>query len=734
MEEVKKFISLLLRYKLVLIAVPLITVMITFFIVRNMPDVFPAQAQIATGIVDETQQMSFSEAGGLQESRINQKFTNMVQLMQSKSMLDLVSYKLIIHDLTSPPYREPSELLKTLNIEARKHALSVFRDKYRKKEGLNLRDPDQLGLHNILATMGYDDNSLRGELIIYRAGTTDFIFIDFDSENPELSATVVNTLSNEFTDYYTVLVKENERSSVNFLRNLLKIKDDTLKNRITELRAYKIENKILNLGEQSSQIYSQTADYEAKVLQAEQDIMSLRGTIANIDKKFDPADRQYSEAAYTTLNQKIIGTRREMNNLQEKFVLSDYDQRYRKSIDSLEEIISEQLLNSSDKYTDNPMSSKTALIQRKLELQIELDRTLYGLNSLKNQLSIMAGKFERLVPHEAVIQSFERDIQTGTEEYQNILAQYNRATMESEYPVKLRQSQVAMPGLALPSKKMLLVILSGMISFVFCIMIFFVMFFLDNRIRRPMDLVLSTKIPVLGYLNLVGKSTLDLKGIWKNLHGTPEMREFKKQLRSTRFEVNRELSQTTDKGQILSITSIAEGEGKTLIAACIAYTYVMVNKKVLLIDGNFDNPSITRNSNTKLFIEDFLQSGNGSIDDINFNSGIMVMGNHGGDKSLLEVSDEETIANKLEQLRSQFDIILIETPSLDALNKSKEWIMFSDKTVGVFEADQSLSELKKQHINYLTNLNGQFIGWILNKVRQEDKVQDRIDHATILEG
>ena len=731
MEELKKFIDLLLRYKIVLITVPLITVMVTFYIVRNLPDVFPAQAQIATGIVDETQQMALSEASVLQESRINQKFVNMVQVMNSKSMIDLVSYKLIIHDLSGKPFREPSELLKTLNLEAKKHALSVFKEKYSKKEGLNLRNDDEDGLHRILGSMGYDYMSLMNDMLIYRAGTTDFIFIDYQSENSELSAFVVNTLSNEFTDYYTVLVKENQRSSVNFLKNLLKIKSDTLQDRISGLREYKIQNRILNLNEQSSQIYTQTADYELRMQQAEKDIVAIKGTIANIDKRFDPADRRYMESTFTDINQKIIGSKAQMNALQDKYIQSDFDERYKNSIDSLQRVVSAQINTMSDKYTDNPLSSKTALIQKKLDLQIELDRTVYGLNSLKNQLAVMSKKFEQLVPHEAVIQSYERDIQTGSEEYQDLLAQYNKVTMEAEFPVKLRQTQVAMPGAALPSKKMLLVIISGILSGVFCVIILFIMFFLDNRIRRPADLVLLTKAPVLGYLNLVGKSTLDLKGIWKNLHGTAEMREFKKQLRSTRFEVNRELARTSDRGQVLSITSISEGEGKTLIAACIAYTYVMVNKKVLLIDGNFDNPSITKNSNTKLFLEDFLHSGD--LGGINFNSGIMVMGNRGGDKSLLEVSDEETIMERLEQLRSHFDVILVETPPLDALNKAKEWILFTDKTLSVFEADQTINEIKNQHINFLTTLNGQFIGWILNKVKQQGKPEEHIDHANVLE-
>ncbi len=36
--------------------------------------------------------------------------------------------------------------------------------------------------------------------------------------------------------------------------------------------------------------------------------------------------------------------------------------------------------------------------------------------------------------------------------------------------------------------------------------------------------------------------------------------------------------------------------------------------------------------------------------------------------------------------------------------------------MGVFEANQTISNSKKQHMNYLRELNGQFIGWVINKV------------------
>ena len=732
MEEIKKFILLLWRYRLIIITVPLITVMITFYIVRNLPDSFPAQAQIATGIVDETQQMSLPDVGMLQESKVAQKFINMTETMKSKSMIDLVSYKLILHDLTQAvPFRAPSDLMTNLSQEQKKRVIETITKKYNNKEGLNLRDPYETSIFDLIVSMRYNEWPLKQELFVYRVGETDFIYVDFESESPELSAFIVNTLAEEFTRDYTNLLKQSQRFSVDFIRNLIEQKADSLNHKVNQLRDYRIANKILALNEQSSQLLQEIADYKAQRQETEKKTESLKKTIENIDKRFDPKDRQYIESLVTSKNQDIIAVNQQIKNLIDKQVDNDLDEDFQQAIDSLKKIQTAQIYDVNDSYATNPLNSKQTLVQRKLDLEVEYDLAAYSLSSIDRKIRELNNSFGSLVPHEAVIQTYERDIDIVQQEYQDLLTQYNQLSMESEFPVKLRILQKAMPGLAMPSKKMLLVILSGMASGAFCIVVFFVIFFLDNKVRNPYELAALTKIPVLGYLNLVGRSTLDLKGIWKNLHGTPEMMEFKKQLRSTRFEVNREMATTTSRGQLLSITSLSQGEGKTLIAACIAYTYVMISKKVLLIDGNFDNPSITKNSNTQLFVEDYLNTGEIGGDD--FNSGIIVMGNRGGDKSLLEVCDEKIISQRFDKLRSQFDVILVETPALDDLNKPKEWIMFTDKTLCVFEANQSLTETKRQHINYLSSINGKFIGWILNKVRAEGKSPEKIDQAIVIE-
>ena len=734
MEEIKRFLLLLWRYRMILIVVPLITAIITFYIVRNLPYTYNAPTQIAAGIIEENQQTAIADANVIQDSRVNQKFVNFIETMRSKSLIDQVSYQLILHDLTSnKPFKDLSILYQNgLNKSAIDHAIVVFREKYKRREAFNLRDPDQARLANVLGWMEYDSGSILSGLSTFRLGASDFIQVDFKSQNAEVSAFVVNAIAREFIQDYTNLVKENQRASVEFLQAIIEVKSDTLANRVARLGRYKVENRILDLPSQSLQVLNEIATYKTQQIEVEKNMAALKGTIANIDNKFNPLDRRYAEAAMTGVNQEALKTRLEIQSLLDKYVNNDFDQQYQRSIDSLQQVLASQINNINDKYITNPLNTTENLIQQKLGMQVQYDMAENSLSSIKNHINKMSSQFNTLVPHEAIITAMERDIDIVTKEYQDLLAEYNRTNMESAFPVKLRQVQLAMPGAPNPSKKMLLVLLSGIVSGAICVMVFLINFFLDNRINTPLSLAVSTKTPVLGYLNLVGRSSLDLKGIWKNLHGTREMQEFKKQLRSARFEVNRELKlSSNNNGKILSITSLNEGEGKTLIAACIAYTYVMVSKKVLLIDGNFDHPSITGNSNTQLFIEDYLQTG--KLDHVDFNLGIMVMGNRGGDKSLLEVIDEDTIQERMTALKSKFDIILVEVPALSTLNKAKEWISFSDKTIGVFEASQTLTAEKKQHLAYLNSINGQFIGWILNKVVSREKMAEKIETATIIE-
>ncbi|WP_204310660.1 hypothetical protein, partial [Escherichia coli] len=82
-----------------------------------------SHARISTGLVDESQQILSSEILS-QELKIQQGFSNLIEILRLKKTFDQLSYRLIIHDLTDKkPYRPASKLVKQLNPSARAHAL-----------------------------------------------------------------------------------------------------------------------------------------------------------------------------------------------------------------------------------------------------------------------------------------------------------------------------------------------------------------------------------------------------------------------------------------------------------------------------------------------------------------------------------------------------------------------------------------------------------------------------------
>lgn len=715
MEELNKFLSLIRKNRLILIIVPVVTVIITYFLVRNLPNSYISQAQIATGIVDNTKQNLLNQTVP-QNQQIIQEFSNLVALMKMKKMLDYTSYELLKHDISSSqPFRNPSKLLSGLSKTDKQQLLQLLTKLSAGNLTLNLYNKEQKDVYELLTSMRYDSESLRDKLQAYRAGDSDFIVVEFESDNPELSAFVVNTVSASFIDYYTNAVKTNQVKTTSFLRDLLAKKSDTMSKKMNDLRDYKVKNKVLNLDDQSKQMYTQIIDYNNQKQALIQKTSSLTGTLNEIDKKFKPSDRQYLEAGLSKLNQRIVNTKDELAGLYDLYYKNDLDERYKRSIDSLQHKLGEQINRSSDAYIVNPMNTKQELMAQKLTLEVDLDMSRYSMGSLERELGRLNAQYDQLVPREADVQRLGMDIDIATKEYLDILNRYNQSTLESDFDPKLNLVQSAMPGLAQPSKKMLLVILSGIISLIFCMVVLFVIYYFDNRIITAKDLANITQAPVLGGLNEIQSEKVDLQSIWRNREGTKTEREFKNELRSIRYEIETEIN-----SKVIAITSIEEGEGKSLLALSLAFAWTMTNHKVLVINGNFNSPTSSHSATGSLFLEDFLRDPSAIRDSIDQNGLITILDNRGGDTSILELSSHESIAEKLNWAKGFFDVIILETAPLSGINQSREWFSFCDAIIGVFKSGSTITAEKENYINYLKNTE-LFKGWVVNRVPSQSK-------------
>ena len=377
----------------------------------------------------------------------------------------------------------------------------------------------------------------------------------------------------------------------------------------------------------------------------------------------------------------------------------------------LKAILEQQVLLSTDKLLVSPLANKQTLVTQRINLEVSKDLSIGSINSINEEIERLNKKFDLLVPHEALIQNYEGAVDVAGKEYLEILNKFNKTTYETSLGMQLHQIESAMPGPALPSKKLLLVILSGVVSFVFCFVALFVVFYLDHSVINALDLANQTGIPVLSFLPSINTSLLDLSSLSRGEETNRNTVAFKHLLRSLRFEVERALGNQ----KMLVVTSLHNGDGKSLVSLGLAYALSMVNKKVLLIDGNFDEPTITNISGTTYYIEDYLKN-NLTIADVMREGKVSILGNKGGDNSLFEICDETIVKPKFTYLRDVYDVVIIETPSLDRMNKSREWIVVADKVLGVYASGRTIRPNAKVNVKFIQSLGDRFAGWVLNKV------------------
>jgi succinoglycan biosynthesis transport protein ExoP len=709
MTELSQFLRILYRNKFILIFVPLVTVVAAYFLVKALPDQYKSHGSIATGLVDKTEQ-GLMNNGTEQDFEISRKFDNIIQMMSLKKVLDQVSYQLLLHDLKESEkndFAKPSKLLIQMNGQMRQQAIAVITQKYKAKEELSPDKPFEKKLQTILSDMEFDAGTLQKKLVIYRASNSDYVNIEYDAKNPHMAAFVINTLSSEFISIYEARITTNYNRTINFLADFLEQKRLALREQMNGLRDYKIRNRVLNLDEQAKSLYGQMAEFELRREIAKKDIIAYGVAIKNIEGKFSSNDRKYFESAVSSVNQSIVATKQRLRSLNEAYVQSNFDTKYKASLDSIQRQLSSQINESTDKYLYNPSALKTNLVTEKLTMEVARDLALNSVATIEEELRRLNSKFDGLVPNEAKVQEFETAIDIAGREYMEALQKYNDARLLSSFPAKLKVAEKALPGIIQPSKKIVLIILSGVISLAFCLFVLFIVYFFDNSIRYPQQLANATDRPVLGFVNQVSGG-FNLTQLQNESTQERKVELFRNLIRSIRFELDNEYPDP----KIISVTSLSEGSGKTLLTISLAWAYSKINKRVLIIDGNFNDSDITRLNSGAKFLEDYFTSGNGLTLE-NKHGSICLLGNKGGDVSLYELTGETQIREAFGRLKIMFDVILIEADSLVSMNKAKEWIAFSDTVVPVFESGRAISYADKSKIEYLKSLNSKMAGWVL---------------------
>lgn len=734
-----------------LICVPLLSVGAAYYFVTTGDKQFRSTAQLATGFTtDDAVKLSDSPSTPFD---VNTNFNNIIESMNSVPVLSLVSYRLMLHDLTADkPFREFDPLRADGSLESEEiiKSKAMFQEKLDKFKTLNLFDPNDQLLYRIIKGYGYDHDNLSRTLSIHRLAASDFVNVDFLSENPFLSAMTVNAVCQEFIRYNKTQKTERSSESLEFLENLVNEKKKVLDERTQVLNTYKVNSGAITKDAENKSKYALITDYELKRERQASELNSHKLSLNSIDKTLEQKKSsvgKLNQDEIQVVNARIVELKRQINDLQN----SDAEGN-RQRISRLREDL--QMENSRVEAVAK--NKETAEEIKRLEkerddLKLKVEITQSDLANIELSLRKLRAEVSNSSTQQLNTSDYEREVELASAEYISAQDKFNAAKNKSMViGSSIRQILEGQPSYT-PEQSASLMWLGvvGGGSFLLTAIVIFLVNVIDPNIRVGTRLEKATGLKNLGSVNVLKSKDFNMREIFSDRTANREYEVFSHFLRKLRYEVQ------SAEGRVFLITSTQVKAGKTFLIISLAYALSLVSKKVLIIDTNFRHNSLTkallprgRGENRKLLRKALLfeeeeddllveesKDGRAMQDEDDAVArmqkartkasilnktrfvNVDIIGNVGGRDSPSEIMAGRDFKEMLHNLMQQYDYILMEGPALNDYSDSKELIDFADKVIPVFRADAAISNMDRESLKYLRSINGRLMGTVLNNVQ-----------------
>lgn len=728
--ELQYLIVLLKRNLWLILSLPIISVTAAVIFLNQSDETFKSTAQIATGITIEDQRLS----DDINPYEAGNKFNNLIETINSSLVVSLVSYELLLHDLKNEkPFRVIEENDKvdiSLIIRDVDKYSTITERKLEEFKPLDYYNLDENYIARVLELYEYDHKSLIENMRIKRLGSSDYIVFEFESEDPFLSSFTVNAMCDQFILYNKTIEADRSGQSIAYFADLVAEKKAILEVNTELLNSYKRINNVINYTSETESRITQVTQYEINKEKEQKSLNSLRLELSNINNKL----QQYSSKSQTNIsetNGKILSLRKKINELNIIYISNgSKDKEVKKTMDNLRDQLQYQLALISS-LQNSSQEDIVELEKQKDYFSLQIKITESNLKSINNTLQELRARVSGFAAKEARILAFERDVQAASEEYLNAQEKFNTSKTTSLLAGSNIRKIIAGQPSDKPeqSKALIIIALSGITSIILALLFIISSDYLDVKIRTPQRLEKFTKTHVLGSIILAKFKNLNLQNIFKSQKVSKDHEVLKQYLRKIRVEIQNSGS------KVFLITSTKENAGKSFFITSISYVLSLVGRKVLIIDTNFKNNSLTRNlipktkskillkrgveSELKPLYENEINEENNFISKTSW-TGVDIIGNFGGVDSPSEILGTRDFMKLINSFSREYDYVFLEGSSLNDYSDSKELVEFVDKVVVIFSADSMIKNLDKDSIKYLISLKSKLLGSILNKVQIKD--------------
>ncbi|HXB09212.1 MAG TPA: AAA family ATPase [Puia sp.] len=736
------YIRVVLKRKWIILFVAIVAGVVAWYFMRDEPKSYKSVTQISTGFTI-TDEIRLGENFSLYDADV--KFNNAIATFTSPIVVNLLSYTLILHDLENPnPFKSLTAEKKKLPVYQavnQDQARKDFADKLETVTIMSSFNPDEKKLVEFLGLYGYDYKSLNKSLNVNRLQGTDYIEIEFKSENPELSAFVVNTLFQQFLRYYNTTRGHRSQEGIDTLRSLMEKRKAELDVKNAALRGEAPVGQAADSRKlaELSNLERALTDEKSRQLNLYSSLRKVNQRLANMGVEAGSTPTQTATPPDNT-NSEVLILRRAMNDAYMAYINSgSNDKNLLARYNQLKTEYQNKIINSnSNAYktpeggpkTEDPAIKKADLLQQKNDLDFDIQESNRYIDSLTIRVNGLRNGASRDASQEVATETLMKDADQANKDYLEAKKRYNDAIDYTSSSLNnFRQVTAGQPAIAPePSKKILIVALAGIGSAVTAILIILVLAYLDSSVKTPRLFQRVVNLKLISMINFMNLKQKTLNELITSLDTTYDPKDkqrhnvFRESLRKLRYEIEKSGK------KIFLFTSTKKGQGKTTIIQALAYSMSMSKKKILIIDTNFCNNDLTVAFEAPPILEKIVPNDRNDeslaeqIRNLSKDIGVetvFIIGSEGGDYTPSEILPRKHLLQHLRNLAHDYDYIFLEGPPLNDYSDSRELAQYVDGVIGIFSADQIIKQIDKESLEFFHELNGKFSGAILNKVDLE---------------
>ena len=733
--DVQYFFNVLKKRKWLIVIPMFLTAIATYIFVDRQPEVYDAKASVATGIVEITGMNVKENSPFLQKMQMEISFANLIKFITTDRTTRFLSYELLAHDLladtlgSDPPF-------KMVNIDHLGYSDEELRVlAYALKQRIDTLDSalDQetdIMYRQVAKEYEYDVDFLKKEkFFVKRDGETDALEMKYVDGNPKSCSFAINNFCQTLKLYHQKEQKKGDLETYDNYYRLSKKHEQTLRNLEKELENYNSSKGILNIGVQSEETLQQIADLESQLEETNRSLQSSRGIITNLNNYLDENEVfAIDNQSNKVMNHKVIvNLNNTIKTLNDKYIASGKkDKNIENQLELNKTVLKQQTIRLSKEIAKNVpgmVEQGDNILARRVEAENEMIQAKETKISIEDELARLKDQRNAYVNDGAYIDNLRDRIAIADREYKITLGKVTDTNLQTISAThKLEPLDWAdTPIEPIPDNKYLLSGFAGLVTGSLATVLLFLLALFDLSLNTPNQFQKFTNLNLLGTLNKVKDSNLDLKQLFATYSSDKNLENFKESLRKLRYMFEESNAST------FLVTSTKEGEGKTFFILTLAYALTLKDKKILLIDTNFKNNTLTRMSNetihdnllhTRLIGENNLaEQFEAKRINTMFNlDNVDIIGNRGTSHSPSEFFAGRDFQNFMSELTENYDYIFLEGASLNKYSDTRELVGFVDKVVSVFSAESEIKDADKESIDYLLTQGDKFFGSVLNKI------------------